>query len=544
MSQSQLIVVPANTPAIDVITSMSQTGASCVLVTERQQVVGIFTERDVVKTIANHIPLEGVEIAALVTRELVTLESQSEKVLRQSERIVSATPDGIAVVDRHYIYQFVNQTYLSRDAKRYDEIVGHSVSELLGEDVFEAVIKPRLDRCFAGETIQYEAEFNYAAVGSRFVSVTYAPYVELDGIISGAIINTRDLTELKRTQEALQASEAKLTAILNNVGAAIASFRLFANRNWNYEFFSDGSEAILGYSPEELKANKMLWMSRIHPEDLEKVVVPNFDALFAERTSTIEFRFRHKNGSWRWISATLVSKRDEYADCWVVTCVEVDITDRKQAEEQIQASLREKRVLLAEIHHRVKNNLQIVSSLLNLQANRIDDSQVRQALENSCSRIDSMALAHESLYHFGNFSHINFDEYLQTLAANLFATYNTQHNQIHLRVDSKTNVLLTLDQAIPCGLILNELITNALKHGFSKNQTGEIFVTFSIDPKNDLVLAVGNTGDSLPANFNLESARSMGIRLVSTLVEQLAGRLEVQRGDPTVFQIIFSPTQE
>jgi PAS domain S-box-containing protein len=132
---------------------------------------------------------------------------RAEEVLRRYERIVSATPDGMALLDRNYVYQVVNQTYLDWNLKRYDDIVGHSINELLDEDVVQTVVKPLLDRCLAGELIRYEAWFNYADGSKRFVGISYSPYVELNGTISGVVVTARDLTELKRAEAALSQSQ-------------------------------------------------------------------------------------------------------------------------------------------------------------------------------------------------------------------------------------------------------------------------------------------------------------------------------------------------
>lgn len=134
----------------------------------------------------------------------ITERKQAEEVLQQYERTVSATPDGVALVDRNYIYRLVNQTYSLLHNKRRDEIIGFPINKLLGEDIFTDIIKPRLDQSLAGETIQYEAWFNYATVGRRFISVTYAPYIEMNGAISGVVVNTRGLTELKQAEEKIR----------------------------------------------------------------------------------------------------------------------------------------------------------------------------------------------------------------------------------------------------------------------------------------------------------------------------------------------------
>jgi two-component sensor histidine kinase len=208
-------------------------------------------------------------------------------------------------------------------------------------------------------------------------------------------------------------------------------------------------------------------------------------------------------------------------------------------EVQIQASLQEKEALLAEIHHRVKNNLHIISSLFYLQANRIQDQQVREILQDSRNRVNSMALVHESLYRTQNFASINFAQYVQHLAMSLFRTYDIEPDAIAFRVDVINNVSIKLDHAVPCGLIVNELITNALKHGFRSHCSGEVIVSLEMNDAKQVVLTISNNGEQLPEGFDLNQVRSMGLRLVMTLVKQLNGAIEVESGTLTKFRIMF-----
>ncbi|NJK52626.1 MAG: hypothetical protein HC936_06940 [Leptolyngbyaceae cyanobacterium SU_3_3] len=215
------------------------------------------------------------------------------------------------------------------------------------------------------------------------------------------------------------------------------------------------------------------------------------------------------------------------------------ISPTKQAEEQIKGSLKEKEALLKEIHHRVKNNLQIISSLIYLQAQRIDDPHVRQIFEDSQSRISSMALVHDSLYRSDNLTMINLSEYIQTLATSLFYTYRIQSDLVQLRVDIDPEVLVSLETAIPCGLILNELMTNALKHGFADGRQGEIAVLLETESQTKICLIVENDGSNLPDAFELQTIRSMGLRLVHALVNQLQGTLDLDRTTKTRFKVTF-----
>jgi len=208
-------------------------------------------------------------------------------------------------------------------------------------------------------------------------------------------------------------------------------------------------------------------------------------------------------------------------------------------EEQLRTSLQEKEVLLGEIHHRVKNNLQIVSSLLYLQANRSNDPQVCAILQESRNRVESMALVHESLSRSGELTRINFAEYVHNLATNLFSMYTVQPSNTVLKISAPTDISINLDKAILCGLLINELITNALKPSFMKCNKHEILLKIKQDSDGQIILRVGNSSNSLPVNLDLQNTESMGIRLVMTLVKQLKGTIKVAKDEEFIFMIKF-----
>lgn len=215
-----------------------------------------------------------------------------------------------------------------------------------------------------------------------------------------------------------------------------------------------------------------------------------------------------------------------------------DITDRKRAEEEIKASLKEKEVLLQEIHHRVKNNIQIISSLLSLQSHYIKDKKYVEMLKESQNRIRSMALIHEKLYQSRNLASIDFDGYVETLVRDLIRSYgvNTAGAAVTTKVE---NICLNIDTAVPCGLIINELVSNALKHAFPDGRKGEITITFS-QSGDTLELAVSDNGVGIPETIDFRNTDSLGLRLVTILAEdQLNGEITLDRCEGTTFRITF-----
>jgi two-component sensor histidine kinase/GAF domain-containing protein len=215
-----------------------------------------------------------------------------------------------------------------------------------------------------------------------------------------------------------------------------------------------------------------------------------------------------------------------------------DISERKAAEDRLQASLREKEVLLREIHHRVKNNMQVISSLLNLQSRRIQDPAVLEAFKESQRRIRSMALIHERLYQSTDLSRIEFSQYLRNLATHLFHSYQVDSDRIRLSLEAE-EVFLNINTAIPCGLIVNELISNSLKHAFPEGRSGEVGVALQRVVGDGYVIRVRDDGIGFPAGLDFRRTESLGMQIVSTLASQIEASIELKREKGTSFTIRF-----
>ena len=225
----------------------------------------------------------------------------------------------------------------------------------------------------------------------------------------------------------------------------------------------------------------------------------------------------------------------------IVQCNIRDITDRKCAQEALQELLREKESLLKEVHHRVKNNLQVISSLMRLQSAQVNNSVAQAALRDMQNRIGSMALLHETLYQSGNLARVDMATYLRSLCSQLFHSLVADPESIQLHLDV-ASVSLELSQAVPCGLLINELVSNCLKHAFPDGRVGEVRVELQlIDGGPAVRLRVADDGVGLPADFKLGQLQSLGLQLVSDLVGQIQGRLEIGHGPGAVFEVVFTP---
>ncbi len=222
----------------------------------------------------------------------------------------------------------------------------------------------------------------------------------------------------------------------------------------------------------------------------------------------------------------------------VMAELQEEIIERKQAETKITASLKEKEVLLKEIHHRVKNNLQVISSLLKLQSSYVKDEKVLALFEESNNRVKTMALIHEKLYHSPNLAQINAQEYINNLTNNILHSYSIFNKKIKLSLDVE-DILLDIDTAIPCGLIINELVSNSLKYAFIKKEEGLVLLKFSKNKHQEITLLVKDNGIGLQEGLKIEEADSLGLQLVYNLTEQLEGDIKIKRGQGTYFEINF-----
>jgi PAS domain S-box-containing protein len=215
-----------------------------------------------------------------------------------------------------------------------------------------------------------------------------------------------------------------------------------------------------------------------------------------------------------------------------------DITERKKAEDRLQESLQEKEVLLREIHHRVKNNMQVISSLLNLQSRRAKDPAVFEMFKESQRRIRSMALIHERLYQSSDLSRIEFSQYLRNLATHLFHSYQVDASRVQLKIEAE-EVHLNVNTAIPCGLIVNELVSNALKHGFPEGRSGELDIDLRRVAGDGYVLKVKDDGVGFPEGLDFRKTETLGMQIVSTLVSQIDASIDLVRDKGTEFTIHF-----
>ena len=411
-----------------------------------------------------------------------------------------------------------------RTAKRVDLQALDSANELVHLTELFGPVRCIIDIPFSFGTLSI-----LSATADAFSDRDSSFFKELTETLSEGFRRMEDLQELAR-------SEKRYRTLVETPNFVV----MLLDSDGNYLYVSPQIEAWLGYTPDDFYRTSSFRRDIVHPDDID--IIESLHEVSEPGHRTLEFRWRHRDGRYLWASGSAfpIYENAEDEQIHKVSMVQVvtqDITERKKAEQQIRDSLEEKEVLLKEIHHRVKNNLQIISSLLHLQAARLDDETLLNAFEDSQHRIRSMALIHEELYKSADLARIDFRGYVERLVDNLVDAFGVG-GRISVTLDMDTS-LLTIDRAIPMGLIVNELVSNALKYAFPDGRRGEVRIELRIGPDSDAFsLSVIDDGVGTPADISLDTPDSLGLRLVSSLVGQLKARFVLDRGDGSAFRVL------
>jgi PAS domain S-box-containing protein len=347
-----------------------------------------------------------------------------------------------------------------------------------------------------------------------------------------------DIDAHKQTEAALREAQDRYELAVNAARLPVWEYDIerdvvTGNSYWNQ---------TIGYDLDDRQARERneTWMSDVHPDDRtahERIYAS--DAADATGFYQNEFRVRVANGKYKWLlDRGRVVERAQDGTPRKVVGISLDIDDRRQMETALRASLHEKEVLLQEIHHRVKNNLQIISSLVGMQLRRLQDSASRETLEQCQHRVQAIALIHEKLYQSSSLASVPLTDYVRSLAQDIMHAASASTSSVSLEL-ALADIALPIDTAIPCGLILNELITNALKHAFPDGRQGIIRISISQLDNGQLQLAVIDNGVGLPSSVDVRRCRSMGLQLVNTLAGQLAAQFEVVVDGGTSVQLTF-----
>jgi PAS domain S-box-containing protein len=481
----------------------------------------------------DHPAIRGI----VVNARDVTERTEAEEKLRLSEGYFRAltenSTDLTIIVAPDGLIQYVSPSLERIFGRAWGEVVGKRTWEFIHPDDIDRLLTPISLSLTERKTTQpVTARFHDRNGNWHFLECVATNMLDQPAI-GGIVINAHDVTEREVAAEALRKSEERYRLHFAHVNDVVYSF----DSQLRVLTVSPSIERHLGIKPDEVVGKSILELNLLPAEYLEKAATEAMRVLAGDRIEGAIYEFVAKDGIRKAaeISASPLVQQDKVVG---VVNVARDITERIRTDKQLKASLAEKEILLKEIHHRVKNNLQIIASLLSLQSNTIDNPLTLAQFRDCQNRIRSMALIHERLYRSDDLAHIAIGPYIRDLAKNLLQSYQTQDKGIRLTVETD-DTQLDIDTAVPCGLLVNELVSNALKHAFPNGRTGTIGVEMWYTSESRHKLVVWDDGVGFPPDVDYQNTTSLGLQLVNSLIQQLDGSVEVCRAPGTRFSVCF-----
>ena len=303
---------------------------------------------------------------------------------------------------------------------------------------------------------------------------------------------------------------------------------------WDKQMFE-----LYGIQPEDFGGAYETWEKGVHPEDIARSDKEVQDAISGKKDFHTQFRVVWPDGQIRSIEAHAIVISDSTGIPERMIGANWDITERKNFENKLKTSLKEKEILLQELYHRTKNNMQVVTSMLHLRAESLDNQQITEIFKEVENSILCMALLHQKLYESGDLSNLNLKEYIEGIVQILTNNLIQPSKQIDISVKG-ADIVILLDTAMPIGFIINEIVTNAIKHAFPNGRKGKIDITLNITPQNEIILAISDNGIGLPDNFDTNANKGFGMQIITDLVEyQLRGSISFKSNKGLYYQIVI-----
>jgi PAS domain S-box-containing protein len=530
------------------------------------------------------VKTDGRIVKLMGTFQNITERKQSDEALRESRQlfadIISFLPDPTFVIDKEGLVLAWNLALEQLSGVPAKEIIGKGNYEysiwLYGKRrpvLIDLVLKPDQDAArqnytdihWEASTVTAQTVFIPSVTGRKTpLSLVASPLIDSQGNTTGAIESMRDISHVKEAETALALLNANLELIVKertqklqdevvqrmqaekDVKAALDYTRSVIEANPDLVVVLDEAGVILdvngaGETLTGIPTQQLIGTPYFGYLIEDGTVQSAFAGLLEEGTIENFVRIRRTDGHITPLSvhATVIRGKDGTKDQIIVSAH--DITRQKLDEEAIRASLDEKVLLLREVHHRVKNNLQIIISLVNLQMRQTDDPEVKQIMSETQNRVRAMSLVHEKLYRSESLSRIDFADYTRFLATQLFSFYGVDSRRVNLDL-TMSRIMVDINTAVPLGLLMNELISNALKHAFPQGREGTIKI--SGGEKGDLItLAVQDNGVGMAADLDWKNTTSLGMRLITSLTDQVDGVIELDRENGTTFIITIPQKQ-
>ncbi len=491
-----------------------------------------------VKTVLTIIKRNNVPVYYLIIATDITELKKKEEALNENQRVLETLISNLPGVayrcknDPQWTMEFVSGGCYGLTGYHAEDLIGNSklsYNDIVHTDDTERVwntIQKALDRNQQFKMIYRictkDHGTKYVWEQGRGIFSDNNELMWLEGFIT-------DVTRRILDEEKIKESEIYYRTMFENTGTATVIIEM----DKTISQLNTEAANLSGYTTDEIE-NKKKWTDFVEKTDLKRL--ENYFELRMKSESApmkYETKLINKSGDVKDIFVTIARIPGTEKELASI----LDITELKNAEKDLQASLKEKNILLKEIHHRVKNNMQIISSLLNLQTQYVDGDETQNVLRESQGRVKTMAMIHEKLYRSNDFTQIRFDEYIVKLVSDIFYSCNVKKDRIKtvVQVDE---VNLNIETAIPCGLIINELISNSLKYAFPNDATGKICLYLNKSGE-DYELTVFDDGIGFPESLDFRNTDSLGLQLVNNLVDQIDGTIELNTDQGTKFQIKF-----
>ncbi|HEX7412463.1 MAG TPA: PAS domain S-box protein [Bacteroidia bacterium] len=426
-----------------------------------------------------------------------------------------------AIFDTYGTYPEIN-TDLNKPKKKF------------ASDNYHAFWDEKYTQAFTGKTVEFETQTTTLKSEKKYRRITLHPICNDNNHVIEVAGQAYDITQQKEIQQKILTAQSQLSAVINNTTDIVVSI----DKNYNIVQFNQLLfDMVKRRYGKELKEGMSIFetMAVEHHEDIKNI----YKRIFNEGKNIVSvemFIFSKNRKVYFESNYNPIKQNNEIVG---IAIFSRDISDKIESETELRSALKEKEVLLKEIHHRVKNNLQVISSILNLQTSYIKDKETASLLKECQNRIKTMAYIHESLYQTKDFLQINFSEYITNLVKNLFYSYDVNQQKIKLNFDVDT-IFLSLDTSIPCGLIVNELVSNALKYAFTDGSEGFVTLKVKKQKSNDKIkMTIADNGIGIPDAIDYKNTESLGLQLVTILAEQINGIITLKRTKGTIFEIIF-----